>query len=256
MDEQIRRRRGCRRRFPRQPPRRGTPAPRAAAAPSSQPSSGAIALRDPLSDVRRREHRARRQQARAACGAAARRRRCAPARGARRGRASASRSGGPSSTIGCASSPRSAATREHVARARGRSGRRGARRRPRARPRRAAARRPRPPARAGSRAFGRARRGLALDDPVDGHLRHPPPRRQLAAGDRDHPAGGLVELGLARDVDGLLRVAGRDQRPHAGVGAGDVATRSATCRRTRWSRRAGTRCRRRPAGCGRGRSLS
>ena len=27
---------------------------------------------------------------------------------------------------------------------------------------------------------------VALDDPVDGHLRHPPPRGQLAAGDRDH----------------------------------------------------------------------
>ncbi len=64
---------------------------------------------------------------------------------------------------------------------------------------------------------------LALHDPVDGHLRHPPPGRQLAARDRHHPAGGLVELGLAGDVDGLLRVAGRDQRPHARVGARDVA---------------------------------
>ena len=70
-----------------------------------------------------------------------------------------------------------------------------------------------------------ARRGarLALDQAVDGHLRHPPPRRQLAAGDGDHPARGLVELGLARDVDRLLRVAGGDQRSHAGVGARDVA---------------------------------
>ena len=33
------------------------------------------------------------------------------------------------------------------------------------------------------------------------------------------PLGGLVQLGLARDVDRLLRVAGRDQRPHAGEGA-------------------------------------
>ena len=64
---------------------------------------------------------------------------------------------------------------------------------------------------------------LALDDPVDGHLRHPPPRGQLAAGDRHHPARGLVQLGLARDVDRLARVARRDQRPHPGVGAGDVA---------------------------------
>ena len=69
---------------------------------------------------------------------------------------------------------------------------------------------------------------LALDQPVDGHLRHPPPRRQLAAGDGDHPARGLVELGLARDVDRLLRVAGGDQRPHAGVGAGDVRARRAS----------------------------
>ena len=63
---------------------------------------------------------------------------------------------------------------------------------------------------------------LALDEPVDDHLRHPPPGRELAAGDRDHSRRGLVELGLARDVDALLRIAGRDQRPHARVGAGDV----------------------------------
>ena len=71
----------------------------------------------------------------------------------------------------------------------------------------------------------RAARGgarLALDQAVDGHLGHPPPRRQLAARDGDHPARGLVELGLARDVDRLLRVAGGDQRSHAGVGARDV----------------------------------
>ena len=64
---------------------------------------------------------------------------------------------------------------------------------------------------------------LALDQPVDRLLRHPPPGRQLAAGDRQHPRGGLVELRLARDVDRLLRVAGRDQRPHPGVGADQVA---------------------------------
>ena len=29
--------------------------------------------------------------------------------------------------------------------------------------------------------------GVALDDPIDGHLRHPPPGGELAAGDRDHP---------------------------------------------------------------------
>ena len=63
---------------------------------------------------------------------------------------------------------------------------------------------------------------LALDDPVDRHLGHPPPGRQLAPGDRHHPARRLVELGLARDVDRLLRIAGRDQRPDAGVGAREV----------------------------------
>ena len=63
---------------------------------------------------------------------------------------------------------------------------------------------------------------VALDEPIDGHLRHPPPRRQLAAGDRDQPARGLVQLGLARDVHRLARVTDRDQRPHAGVGAGQL----------------------------------
>ena len=63
---------------------------------------------------------------------------------------------------------------------------------------------------------------LALDQAVDGLLRHPPPGGQLAAGDRQHPGGGLVQLRLARDVDRLARVAGRDQRPHAGVGADQV----------------------------------
>ena len=82
---------------------------------------------------------------------------------------------------------------------------------------------------------------LAVDEPVDGHLRHPPPGRELAAGDRDHAARRLVELGLARDVDGLLRVARRDQRAHAGVRARQVAGRRATCRSSRWRRRAGTR---------------
>ena len=61
----------------------------------------------------------------------------------------------------------------------------------------------------------RSHAALALDHPVDDLLRHPPPGGQLAAGDRQHPRRGLVELGLARDVDRLARVAGRDQRPHA-----------------------------------------
>ena len=63
---------------------------------------------------------------------------------------------------------------------------------------------------------------LALHDPVDRALRHPAPGGQLAAGDRDHPRAGLVQLGLARDVDRLLRVAGGDQRPHARVRAAQV----------------------------------
>ena len=53
--------------------------------------------------------------------------------------------------------------------------------------------------------LGAARRHapLALDHPVDDLLRHAPPSRQLAARDRQHPRGGLVELGLARDVHRL-----------------------------------------------------
>ena len=64
---------------------------------------------------------------------------------------------------------------------------------------------------------------VALDEAVDSHLRHPPPGRQLAPGDRDHPAGGLVQLGLARDVHRLLRVAGRDQGTHPSEGAHQIA---------------------------------
>ena len=70
-----------------------------------------------------------------------------------------------------------------------------------------------------------ARLGLAalpLDDPVDHLLGHPPPGGELAAGDRQHPRGGLIELRLAGDVDRLLRVPGRDQGPHPGVGAGQL----------------------------------
>ena len=63
---------------------------------------------------------------------------------------------------------------------------------------------------------------LALDQAVDGLLRHPPPGGELAAGDRQHARRGLVQLRFARDVDRLARVAGRDQRPHAGVGADQV----------------------------------
>ena len=135
---------------------------------------------------------------------------------------------------------------------RGRSGRPAARATPRPR-------RPRLAARPGSsghperdllRAAGRLA-ALALHDPVHGQLGHPPPGGELAAGDRHEARAGLVQLGLARDVHRLLRVAGRDQRPHARVGAGQVGLASARCRRTRWSRRAGTRCRPRPAARGR-----
>ena len=63
---------------------------------------------------------------------------------------------------------------------------------------------------------------LALDDPVDGHLRHPPPGGELAARDRYEAGARLEQLRLARDVDRLLRVARRDQRTDAGVGARQV----------------------------------
>jgi hypothetical protein len=56
---------------------------------------------------------------------------------------------------------------------------------------------------------------FALDQAVHGHLRHPPPGGELAAGDRDHPRGGLIEFCLARDVHRLLGIARRDQRAHA-----------------------------------------
>ena len=64
---------------------------------------------------------------------------------------------------------------------------------------------------------------FALDQAVDGLLRHPPLGGQLAAGDRQHPRRGLIKLLFARDVDRLARVAGRDQRSHPGVGADQVA---------------------------------
>ena len=63
---------------------------------------------------------------------------------------------------------------------------------------------------------------LALHDPVHRQLRHPSPGGELAAGDRHEAGARLVQLGLARDVHRLLRVARGDQRPHAGVGAGQV----------------------------------
>src|SRR5438874_13602963 len=58
---------------------------------------------------------------------------------------------------------------------------------------------------------------VPLDQPVDRELCHPPPCRQLAASDGDQPAGCLVQLRLARDVDGLAGVAAGDQRPDARV---------------------------------------
>ena len=169
-----------------------------------------------------------------ACAAAARRRSSRPARGAprtrprRAGRAGRRRSAAPA---------RRARARPPARRGRhGRSGPRAPRARRRARPstRGSSATADRRAERDLVRAAGRVAR-LALDEPVDGHLRHPPPGRQLAARDRDHPARRLVQLGLARDVDGLLRVAGRDQRPHSGVGARQVAGAAATCRSSRSS---------------------
>ena len=149
--------------------------------------------------------------------------------------ASASRSGWPA-TIGCRQLRALAGERRARAGRRGRSGRRAARcdlgADLDALGRLEVLVGGRHPERDVGRAAGRLA-PVALDQPVDGVLRHPPPGRELAAGDREHPGGGLIELGLARDVDRLLRVAGRDQRPHAGVGAGQVAAARARCRSSR-----------------------
>ena len=188
--------------------------------PSSAPTSGGD-----VADVLGVAELGQRRAAPAGCGAAARRRRSAPARSGRRSRPRPSGRGGPRRS-GRASAGSLRGEGEHARRWHGRSGRRAARAPPRA-------------ARASvSRSSGRARhaerdvvgpRGrlaaVALDDPVHDLLRHPPPGGELAAGDRQHPRGGLIELGPARDVHGLLRVAGGDQRPHPGVGAGDVVRR-------------------------------
>ncbi len=82
--------------------------------------------------------------------------------------------------------------------------------------------------------LGAARRlaPVAGDEPVDGKLGHPPPGRQLAAGDRDHPAGGLEQLLPAGDVDRAATVAAGDQRPDAGVGPGEIGAAQAHSRRT------------------------
>ena len=169
---------------------------------------------------------------RAGCAAAARRRPSAPARARAAITTSASRSGWPG-TIGSASSGRSRAEVEDRARrvavAEGElvgapSGRSTLVSRSSAR---AAI-----PSGMSSVRHGRLA-AVALDDPVDDLRRHPPQGGQLAAGDRQHPRRGLVELGAARDVDGLLRVAGRDQRPHAGVGAGQLIGADARGRSSR-----------------------
>ncbi len=89
------------------------------------------------------------------------------------------------------------------------------------------------------RAAGRLA-ALALDDPVDRQLRHPPPGRELAAGDRDQAGARLEQLRAARDVDGLLVVAQRDQRPHARVRAGHVREPEVAGRRSCGRPRAGT----------------
>ena len=181
---------------------------------------------------RRRRAAAAPPGARAGCGAGARRRRVRACSSRAAITTSASRSGRPA-TIGAASFGSSRASVEHRARrvpvAEGELGERllphplG----------RLEVLRPRlHPERDLGGVAGRLA-ALALDQPVDGLLRHPPPGGELAAGDRQHPRRGLVELGLARDVDRLLRVAGRDQRPHAGVGADQVGRGRARCRRRR-----------------------
>ena len=90
---------------------------------------------------------------------------------------------------------------------------------------------------------GAARRlaAVALDDPVDRHLRHPPPGGELAAGDRDHPARGLIQLGLARDVD-RLRCPRGDQRADPGVRAGQIGARQLGAEEGVGRVRAGSRC--------------
>ena len=130
---------------------------------------------------------------------------------------------------------------QHLAARRGRSGRRGSRRLSSSTP--STSGRSLVARRLSERDLVRAAGRLAhlpLDHPVDGHLGHPAPGRELPAGDREQPRTGLVELGPARDVDALLRVAGGDQRPHAGVGAARCRRRRSRCRRRRSPRRAGS----------------
>ena len=98
---------------------------------------------------------------------------------------------------------------------------------------------------------------LALDDPVDGHLRHPPPGRELAAGDRDE----------ARSSSRTARPCGRCRPTSSGRRSRSAAARPRT-RPVMCSRpsevvevlvdrvRAGTRCRRRRAARGRARPRS
>ena len=184
-----------------------SPAPHALGAPAEL-------AREHVGDALDRELQLARRAAPGACGAAARRRCCAPARCAPpapprpAGRAGRERSAGPARrALG--------RQREHlvggvaVAGGQRRVGLRG-----HALHARQLLHGDRLPERDLVGAAGSVAR-VALDEAVDGHLRHPPPGRELAPGDRDHAAGGLIQLGLARDVHRLLRVAGRDQRTHA-----------------------------------------
>ena len=206
-----------------------------ARASSSQSSSSArmrgvvpaeLSAHRPRDGDRALAHPARAAGARRAApggsGAAARRRPTRPARG-RTAKAASATMSGRSGEIRRASAGSAAAMFDHAGARRGRSGPRGARgsRRP---PRRLGQR---------GRVHGLAEldlvrpagrlAALALHDPVHRQLRHPAPGGELPAGDRHEPRARLVQLGLARDVHGLLRVPGRDQRPHARVRAGEVA---------------------------------
>ena len=157
---------------------------------SSQPSSRASTSADaraPASPAVGAPARARRA-GRGGCAAAARRRSLRACSWRAASTTSASRSGRPGDDrLGeLAALGRQ---REHLVRGVAVARRERRVGRPRARPPRAAAppRVDRLPERDLVRAAGRVA-GVALDEPVDRHLRHPPPGRQLAAGDRDHPA--------------------------------------------------------------------
>ena len=150
-----------------------------------------------------------------ACGAAARRRCCAPARGAPRARprradrAGRRRSAAPARALG--------RQREHLVGGVAVAGGERRRRTSPARPPRAAAPRPRSACPSGiscvrhgaSRASRSTRRSTVIFA-IRRQVVSLPPVIVII------PRRGLIQLGLARDVHRLLRVAGGDQRTHAG----------------------------------------